>query len=955
MSSNIKIPEKLESILNQSQELDGIVKQTASDFSPIFRDNKLYFFEEYTDHGIDHIERVLLAAEEVISEDTFTAKILSPVDVAVLILSVILHDLGMQINYETFKVLIETKEYDDVLVKEIDSQTWSQLWESYLNEVKKFSGKQRKTIFGDENWEFKVPDLSHKDNLTGFDKKLIGEFIRRHHPRLAQEVALKGGIIGNEGNILKFATNLNPLITKLVGLVARSHGMEIRDTFRYLNEIVDIAWKKPANINVIFLMVVLRISDYFQIDSSRTAPSILKLKSFSSPLSEFEHNKHLGIESTSEWIDDPETLLVLARPTTSLMNLKLKELFNNIQYELDISWAVLGEIYGKEIFGKQPKIKYRRINSNLNSDSKFYNSINYVPEKMAFEADQDLIKLLISPLYGNNPSYGVRELLQNSIDACKERSFLEGDESEYLPRIKLSINTNEKSSYFEISDNGKGMSLFEIKNYFLKAGASFRKSLAWKKSYTDDDGKALVERTGRFGVGALAAFLMGEEINVLTRNTSDAVGYTFKASLDTEQIEVTKVSDASVGTTITIQMNDEKVKFLLSNPYKWTDWYRLKSPQIIYEVIRNKEATIINQSFDDPTKDEQLDTNWHKIEIANFGLLHWTYPEGSNGRNYGTSNRPNYITCNGFFIPKDYDIGRVRGEDHTVHICPKISIFDNEGKLPLTLNRGSIDGKLPFEGELLKDICKDFIAKLLMTQPKSKVVDNIVFVSRERFKHSCSGLTYSFYINKNGFNINCHSVRRKIAKKFKYIKFNIFELNKIEKIKFDQSFNMDDYMFFFEKGSFKSISSYKEIIDPYYYYGTTGGRITVRNIFYDIAFTGNNSRLRSRFLSDHKLFVSNGVWTTIDYNFKADSSFNIEKISPHDCIHSIIQFPGTTLPYFRTDMGGTGLDILNKLFDKYFGNSILIPYDMEQRKNLFNDAFNDLEPYMRKYEKLVQQ
>ncbi|MBC8151813.1 MAG: ATP-binding protein, partial [Bacteroidetes bacterium] len=610
-------------------------------------------------------------------------------------------------------------------------------------------------------------------------------------------------------------------------------------------------------------------------------------------------------------------------------------------------------IYGKEILGKQPKIKFRRINSNLNSGSTFYNGINYVPERMAFEADQDLIKLLISPLYGNNPTYGVRELLQNSIDACRERAFLEGDESEYLPRIKLSIDTNEKNPCFEISDNGKGMSLFEIKNYFLKAGASFRKSLSWKKDYTDDDGKALVERTGRFGVGVLAAFLIGKEIHVSTRNKNDDVGYTFKASLDSEQIEVTRLSDTPVGTTITIKMDDNKVKFLLSNLYKWNDWYRLKSPQIIYELIRNKEVTITNQSFNDPVKDEQLDTNWHKIEIDNFGQLHWTYPEGSNGGSYVHDKRPNYITCNGFFIPKEYSINRLGIDKEVVHICPKISIFDNEGKLPLTLDRSSIDGKLPFEDELIKDICKDFIAKLLMTQPKSKVVGNSIFIAKDRFKHSCSGMSYTFYVNKNGFNINYHSVRRKMTKKFKYVKFNILNSSKIEKIEFNKSFDINDYVFFFEKKSFENINSYKESIDPYYYYGTTGGRVTLRNVFYNRVFSGGRTSLRSRFLSDHKLFSSDSVWTTIDYNFTADNIFNIKKISPHDCIHSIIQFPGATLPYFRTDANGTGLNILNNLFEKYFTANILIPYDMEQRKVLFKDAFNDLEPYMRKYEKLV--
>jgi HSP90 family molecular chaperone len=35
------------------------------------------------------------------------------------------------------------------------------------------------------------------------------------------------------------------------------------------------------------------------------------------------------------------------------------------------------------------------------------------------------MELLIKPLYGNNPSIGIRELLQNAVDATKERMNLE--------------------------------------------------------------------------------------------------------------------------------------------------------------------------------------------------------------------------------------------------------------------------------------------------------------------------------------------------------------------------------------------------------------------------------------------------------------------------------------------------------------------------------------------------
>ena len=51
--TNIKLPLRFETKLSENQFLDGVIKLTLSQFGDIYKDNKLYFFEEYTDHGID--------------------------------------------------------------------------------------------------------------------------------------------------------------------------------------------------------------------------------------------------------------------------------------------------------------------------------------------------------------------------------------------------------------------------------------------------------------------------------------------------------------------------------------------------------------------------------------------------------------------------------------------------------------------------------------------------------------------------------------------------------------------------------------------------------------------------------------------------------------------------------------------------------------------------------------
>ncbi len=693
----LQIPPKFKEKLSKVPLLDGQITSTVAVFSGIYADNKLYFFLEYTNHGLEHINSVLHAAEEIIDDHTID-KILTPQDIAVLILSIILHDLGMQLSFDTFKSLIEGRN-DDIKVDVLDEKTWSQLWGEYLDEAKKFSGKQLRNIFGTEFHTFRKPNLDDKLNITEGDKLLIGEFIRRHHPRIAHEVALKG-LVGKKGETLDFARDTEVHVKKLAGIVSRSHGMEIRDTFEYLKTLSEYEWANPHSVNVIFLMVVLRIADYFQFDATRIDKPLLKLKTFSSPISQIEHDKHLSIDFVKPFVKDPETLYIEAKPENSDLYLKLEKLFKDIQYELDISWAVLGEIYGKEKNEQQPKIKYRRIKSNLEKNGKFVKSLNYVPERMVFDYDPDLAKLLIAPLYGNNPTFGVRELLQNAIDACRERELEEKRlGNEYEPLIEVAVIEENGKSYFTITDNGKGMSLHELKKYFLKAGSSFRKSIDWQKTYTNEEGKSVIMRSGRFGIGVLAAFLLGSEIEVTTTSIYDKFTYSFEASLDSEQINIKKLESEKKGTTIRVLLNNITIELLYNeslitntffntNEYTiteetkqiefgWTKWYKFENPKITYLFYGLKVN--INDLIDI----NNIKGISGKVTTKDFDSIIWNYDSNS------------FLTCNGIVIPHNR---------FSYLNNPSIHIIDNGGKLDLALNRNSINGELQFEDDVIFDI-----------------------------------------------------------------------------------------------------------------------------------------------------------------------------------------------------------------------------------------------------------
>lgn len=913
------IPNRLKEILEKDQTLDGLVKSVITSFDPILKDNKLFFFEEYTDHGIEHIEMVLKASEFLIPEESF--KYIKPKEVTILILAIILHDIGMHTEFATFKAMIEGQ-YDNARIDVLDKKTWAQLWADYLSESRHWSSKKLDDIFGNPNELPQTPDLSNKDKLSGKDKKLIGEFIRRNHARFAHEIALKGLIVNNA--TITFGNNILSEQDKcFVGIVARSHGIKVRDTFEYLKEIAYGVWKNPADMNIVFLMVLLRIADYLQIDNKRTDPNLLKLKTFKSPISLKEHLTHLAIQSLTFNNDDPELIYVTCEPNDAQMYVKIQNLINDIQHEFDLSWAVLGETYGF-LPTEKPKMKFRRINSNLEHPA-YLKKINYVPRKIAFEVNKDLSKLLVAPLYGDNPTYGVRELVQNATDACKERMKTEHDKenSSYNSLVTVSINMIDNESYlFKIKDNGKGMTLDEILNYFLSVGSSFRKTVEWKKEFTKD-GKSLVNRNGKFGIGVLAAFLLGEEITVKSKsNKSNSIGYVFTANMDSQFININSIEDIEVGTEIEIQISKTIFEKLCHssnyNKIAWNDWYIGKKPEIKYLL----NAEIQNSKvFFKPTKER-------KIILSDYDKVQWDYSKEIR------SSYDMFVACNDIIITTENLNSFVYNYSDVIKYRPHILISDSQGNLPLSLNRNRLETwQLPFEEELFKDVCIDFVARLL-TFPVS-----LETIKRQSlFPHNADILFLA-----NGFSLDVDYFTSKITNK---TLIRILTRNN-ERVSANSILNQYPNLIIYPQFSqLYGLRGKGEKVVP-----NIESHVLLRKQRYEEYFE-EERRIQQWLKNRHSVYWKDENFVSYSMkNYKSQLSLfeerNFNKIIDQldTDIQSIQEIP---ISYLQIKKGGA---ILNKLFEKYIGNNVIIPYDIEERRGLYPLAFNELEDYMKDYEK----
>lgn len=738
MSKRIQLPTFLSQLVEESP-YNYIVNEAIRYFTEWYKDSTLPFSPDYTNHGIAHLEDVMTTAEALITPDA--KRHFSDADAVALVLAVLLHDSALHLSKDGFWELIKGS-FQSNYIQPFDKQGWQQTWDDFFFAARRWDDTKLGNVFGTNQQgvaKAQVRDpFDHWNNLEESDRLLIGEFIRQHHPRIAHEMALYG-IPGNKGTAFSLHSDLSTEWRNLVGLIARSHGLALRLCVDYLGkEFGQVAKREYQSVHAVYLMALLRIADYIQIQPSRTSTLVFKYKSVSSRISEIEHKVHQSVRNITNKGDDPESIHIDAYPAEVAVFLRLKEWLAGIQSELDASWAVLGEVYGRYPEDlKDLGMRFRRIRSNLDDVADFAKEVPYVPDRIRFDvARAELLKLLIGPLYGDDPSYGVRELMQNSIDAVREYEQFVQDHPEYadVPRreqeadvvIELSPLDETGHAIMTISDRGIGMKEEVIKDYFLRAGASYRQSSQWKSTFESDETegvKSKVLRSGRFGVGALAAFLIGSKVEIQTRHITDHQGYKFQATLESEAIELIITKDLAFGTAITIAVSEESYKKLIENkewkskPRNW-DWYCFDKPTIRRIFTDHKNRRIAPNS----NYVINLKVNWRELRTNLPYKVYWTY-----------DNAPK-LTCNGIFITNTNSIDIIPSEFYNyksdkkwmngrrskygIIKYPNVAVIDPDGNFPINLHRNGIQiDYYPFSNSLAKDIILEMITHLFYNGP----------------------------------------------------------------------------------------------------------------------------------------------------------------------------------------------------------------------------------------------
>lgn len=235
-------------------------------------------------------------------------------------------------------------------------------------------------------------------------------------------------------------------------------------------------------------------------------------------------------------------------------------------------------------------------------------------ETMGFQTEaKQLLHLMIHSLYSNKEIF-LRELISNASDACEKLRFeaiSNGDLYENDPDLAIRIKLDKKASTITISDNGVGMNREEV---IQNLGTIAKSGTAQFLKEMTGDNKKDSQLIGKFGVGFYSAFIVANEVEVLTRRAGDSAADGVRwVSKGEAEFTIESIEKADRGTTIILHLNKDQKEF--------SDSWRVKS--IIKKYSDHISLPVIMKTEPLPAKEgeEQAEP---QDEIINTATALWT-------------------------------------------------------------------------------------------------------------------------------------------------------------------------------------------------------------------------------------------------------------------------------------------------------------------------------------------
>ncbi len=175
---------------------------------------------------------------------------------------------------------------------------------------------------------------------------------------------------------------------------------------------------------------------------------------------------------------------------------------------------------------------------------------------------KQMLDLVIHSLYSNKEIF-LREIISNASDAIdrarfealKDTAVLEDD-----PTWKIKLIVDKDAKTLTVRDNGVGMTAEEVeKNIGTVANSGTKHFLENLKANKDELPPELI---GQFGVGFYSAFMVADEVTLLTRRAGDKNAATKWVSKGDGFYTLEATTKETRGTDVIIHLKDDETEFL---------------------------------------------------------------------------------------------------------------------------------------------------------------------------------------------------------------------------------------------------------------------------------------------------------------------------------------------------------------------------------------------------------
>jgi len=241
--------------------------------------------------------------------------------------------------------------------------------------------------------------------------------------------------------------------------------------------------------------------------------------------------------------------------------------------------------------------------------------------KKQFKAESKrLLDLMINSIYTHKEIF-LREIISNASDACDKLCYQAlTDSAVGMDRgdFKIEITVDKDARTLTVSDNGLGMDKADLENNLGVIASSG--SYKFKQELGEDAKDTDV--IGQFGVGFYSAFMVSDQITVVTRKYGAESGYKWQSS-GADGYSVTECEKETVGTDIIMHIKedteDEKYGEFLEN-WKLQELVRKYSDYIRFPI--RMEVSKTRKKEDSPEDQPEYET-YTEVETLNSMVPIW--------------------------------------------------------------------------------------------------------------------------------------------------------------------------------------------------------------------------------------------------------------------------------------------------------------------------------------------